>query len=123
MKILIIKKSAEFQEIGKNCAKFHAKSLLLLERKTPEKFLCDKKQGKNAIDFCRLGLTVSKKVGGAITRNLVKRRLRHAARGLFKDYAKNHHDYVIIAKSDIAKADFKQILQDLQFCLQRIGKG
>ncbi len=121
MKILTIKKSSEFQSIGKKGNKFHAKSLLLLQNPTSEIYFCDKNKGKNAIEFCRVGYTVSKRVGNAVRRNLAKRRLRQAARALFPALAKNHHDYIIIAKPEIDKVDYVQIEKDLQFCLKRIG--
>ncbi len=121
MKILTIKKSAEFQEISKKGEKFHAKSLLLLQNPTSSIYLQNKKDGKNAADFCRIGYTVSKKIGNAVARNLAKRRLREAARVLLLSLAKNHYDYVIIAKKEINEASYAQIEKDLQFCLKRIG--
>ncbi len=120
MKILTIKKSSEFQEISKKGNKFHAKTLILLKNTTPAQYFTDKTKGKNAENFCRLGLTVSKKVGNAVARNKNKRRLRHAARQLLAELAKNQFDYVIIAKKEIKDVNFETILRDLRFCLTRI---
>lgn len=120
-KILTITKSAEFKEISKASCKFYAKSLLVLQNPTPEKYHFDQEKGKNAKEFCRIGYTVSKIVGNAVTRNLAKRRLREAFRDLAETYAKDKMDYVIIAKKEIAEAEFAQIVKDLEFCLKRVG--
>lgn len=121
-KILTITRSAEFKEISTRAQKFHAKSLLLLQSPTPERYFFDQTNGKNAKEFCRVGYTVSKIVGNAVARNLAKRRLREAFRELAKTYAEDKMDYIIIAKKEIAETEFEAITKDLEFCLKRIGK-
>lgn len=121
MKILHIKKSAEFQKIGKNSDKFYSHTVLLLSKETPKIYLENSKEGKNAKDFCRVGFTVAKTVSKlAVVRNLAKRRLREAFKNLAPKYAKKHRDYVVIARSQIVQADFAKIFQDLKFCLSKI---
>lgn len=120
MKILHIKKSAEFQIIGKKGKKIHAKTILLISLPTPKIYLQDKNQGRNAADFLRFGLTVSKTVGNAVARNLAKRRLREAANQTLAELGKNHQDYVIIAKREIANASYDEILNNLRSCLKNI---
>ncbi len=48
-------------------------------------------------DISRLGVSVSKKVGGAVVRNQVKRVLKEIFRDL-EDRVANNYDYVIIAR-------------------------
>jgi len=48
----------------------------------------------------RLGVSVSRKVGGSVERNRVKRALREAFWGL-ADRLPDRHDFVIVARSDI----------------------
>ena len=51
----------------------------------------------------RLGLAVSRKVGGAVARNRLKRRLRDAFDGLAAD-ARPGYDYVLVARPGLAEA-------------------
>lgn len=54
----------------------------------------------------RLGLVVSKSSGNAVTRNRIKRRLRHAVDVL---HLQPGMDYVIIANSQVAEVSFARI--------------
>jgi len=54
----------------------------------------------------RLGLVVSKSSGNAVTRNRIKRRLRHAVDVLALQPGM---DYVIIANSQVAEVSFARI--------------
>jgi ribonuclease P protein component len=131
LKVFGIKKSREFQEISKNNIKYHAKTLLIISAPTPEFYLLNQKSPRQKItDFCRFGQTVSKKIGNAVVRNKVKRRLRAAMLDLSRDslekanqkttYLLNNQDYIIIAKKEIKDASYLDILSDLKFCLKGI---
>ena len=54
----------------------------------------------------RVGLVVSKSTGDAVTRNRIKRRLRHSLRAV---QLKPGTDYVIIGKSQVADAPQPQL--------------
>lgn len=121
LKILTIKKSAEFKNIKNDCKKYHSNSLILTESKTPSKHLFNTEIGKNVEDFCRIGSTVSKIVSkSSCKRNLIKRRIREAVKKIAPEIAKKNHDYVIIAKKQILEVDYKKIYNDLKFCFKRI---
>lgn len=55
----------------------------------------------------RVGLTVSKSIGSAVTRNRVKRRLRHTVRDVQLQPAM---DYVIIARQSIVDASYPTLM-------------
>ena len=50
----------------------------------------------------RLGISVSRKVGGAVERNAVKRALREAFWGIGDDRLPRDHDFVLVARPDSA---------------------
>ena len=52
----------------------------------------------------RLGLAVSRKVGGAVVRNRLKRRLRAAFEELAPEATRPDADYVLSARSGLAEA-------------------
>jgi ribonuclease P protein component len=52
-------------------------------------------------DDTRLGISVSRKVGGAVERNAVKRALREAFWSLDPEVP-GHHDFVLVARPDVA---------------------
>lgn len=73
-------------------------------------------------DSCRIGFTVTKKIGKAHERNRTKRRLRAAVRECFAAHALPQADYVLIGRYSTAGSDFKDLCKDLQKSVSRINK-
>ncbi|BCJ91996.1 ribonuclease P protein component [Terrihabitans soli] len=68
----------------------------------------------------RIGLTVTKKTGGAVERNRMRRRLRQAVRQIAPMAAQPGHDYVIVARQDVLGANFDTLLADLESAFRRV---
>lgn len=71
----------------------------------------------------RIGFTVTRKIGGAVVRNRLKRRLRHLARPLIADLGVAGVDYVLIGRTAGLTAAWDTLNLDLRRGLQRIGRG
>lgn len=72
---------------------------------------------------CRVGYTVTTKVGNAVVRNRIKRRFRAAVGESFPSFAKSGHDYAVIARSSALDAEFATIVQDLKAALDHVHKN
>lgn len=66
----------------------------------------------------RIGFIVSKKVGGAVTRNRVRRRLRE----LFRQTPDRPlgMDFVLIARGLAAEAEFEALGQSMRFAMSKV---
>lgn len=71
----------------------------------------------------RFGLTVTKKLGGAVVRNRIRRRLKEALRGLEPDVALPGHDYVLIARAGAFTWAFERLKQDLVRGLSHVNQA
>lgn len=70
----------------------------------------------------RLGLTVSKKVGGAVVRNRMKRRFRALARKILPAEGLEGADHVMIGRAEGVERPFDALASDLRRALKRIRK-
>ena len=61
----------------------------------------------------RIGFTCTKKLGNAVARNRIKRRLREIVRLSFGPVAQASYDYVLVGRSAAATRDFKKLQADL----------
>ncbi len=65
----------------------------------------------------RIGLSVSRRIGNAVTRNRIKRYIRQFFQELEKSIAQDK-DYVIIARKPAAEMDYHQVKKSLQHVLK-----
>lgn len=65
-------------------------------------------------DAPRIGFTVSRKVGGAVVRNRVRRRLKEAMRAVGPRAARSGHDYVMVGRRGAITLPFGDLLGDLE---------
>jgi ribonuclease P protein component len=68
----------------------------------------------------RVGFTVSRKVGNAVVRNRVRRRLREAARQVIPGQARPDLDYVLIGRQAAIARDFAALRRELVDALKRL---
>jgi ribonuclease P protein component len=71
----------------------------------------------------RFGFTVTKKIGNAVVRNRIRRRLREAVRTLDPLPARAGHDYVMIARAEALGSAFAALQAELVRALGRIEAG
>jgi ribonuclease P protein component len=68
----------------------------------------------------RVGFTVSRKVGSAVERNRVRRRLREIVRLSAADRLRSGHDYVLIGRRAALSLPFERLSEDLNKALRRL---
>ena len=65
---------------------------------------------------------MTKKIGGAVVRNRMKRRLRELARELLPDRGIAGADHVLIGRAGGIERDFAQLRADLARALERVTR-
>ena len=71
----------------------------------------------------RVGFTVSRKVGNAVERNRVRRRLREVVRLFGKTRMHGGHDYVLVGRQAALSLPFDRIAHDFDRALGRAHSG
>jgi len=103
-----IKKNKEFQEVFKNGRSFANRQFVVYVLHREEQ------------TYFRIGLSVSKKIGNAVTRNRIKRYIRQAVLEL-GDRMTSGVDYVIIARKPLSEMGFFEVKKSLEHVL-KVGK-
>ena len=67
----------------------------------------------------RFGFTVSKKVGNAVERNRVRRRLRDIVRRSTSERIVKGHDYVLIGRRAALQVPFERLMAEFDCALRR----
>jgi ribonuclease P protein component len=99
-------KRREFDLVFKEGSSLASKNLVIYAR-------------PNELDFSRLGLAVSKKIGKAVARNRIKRLLREAMRTMSGDIPL-HYDFVFVARKLSADSGMDDFMRDIKRFLSRL---
>jgi ribonuclease P protein component len=70
----------------------------------------------------RFGFTVTRKAGGGVERNRMRRRLREAVRRAAPLEARAGFDYVVVARRASLDAGFDQLVNELAQAMRQIGE-
>ncbi len=110
--VLTLKKRAEFLRL-RGGARFATPSFVLETR--------PRHAGEGAeAATARFGFTVTKKLGGAVVRNRIRRRLKAAVSLVAPGRARPEHDYVLVARLAAFDRAFPEVKKDLERALQRV---
>lgn len=110
-----LRKRAEFKAAAGG-RRFHTSrmSVQALLRRTP--------QGAAVPPGPRFGLTVTKKIGGAVERNRIRRRLRAALGALAPRWPQADIDFVLVARREALTAPFPALVEDLGRALAALAE-
>lgn len=97
-----LKKNAQFRQVAKG-TRLHTRSFSLQSARRPEA----------VAEGPRVGFTVTRKTGGAVERNRMRRRLKEALRQVPDLCAAPDHDYVLIIRRQALSTPFAELIGEL----------
>lgn len=116
MRLARLKTRRDFLRVADTRARFATPGLILQVRRHGA-------DEASALPEIRVGFTVSKKVGNAVVRNRVKRRLRAAADEIIGARSKPGRDYVLVGRRESEERAYPDLLKDIETALDRTGSA
>ena len=101
---------SEFDLVYKNGLKKHSRGFVLFRH-------------ANDLEHPRLGLSVSRKFGGAVRRNRIKRLVREAVRLNWREWGAGGSDIVVVAKKGADRYGLGDVKSELNRSFSLAGKG
>lgn len=111
-----LKRRSDFLGIARGGRKWVTPGLILQMR---HRGLRDR--GREELPPIRVGFTASRRVGNAVRRNRIRRRLKSAVGDVLAVHAKPDRDYVVIGRAATFKRPYSALLNDLETALKRVG--
>jgi ribonuclease P protein component len=118
MSLETLKKRSEFLKV--RGGRRYATPAFVLEGKLRSASSCNGALRKSESAGPRFGFTVTKKLGGAVTRNRIRRRLKAAAERAAVPLAHLGFDYVVVARSAALDRPFETLLDDFSAAVTSI---
>jgi ribonuclease P protein component len=97
-----LKKNKEFKKVYENGRSYATRNLVI--------YCLNYEKGKKN----RYGLSVSKKIGNAVVRNKLKRRLREIIREFEKEKDFKGYDVIFIARKPVVKIGYLNLRKDVK---------
>ena len=94
------------------------------QRSVTKNFILQSAKPNNTINFnnkIRLGFIVTKKIGNAVVRNRIRRRLKIVALEVVIEKGLPNRDYVFIGKRDSYNCPYNELLQNVNYALESIN--
>lgn len=92
-------------------------------RKTHKSAFLLQSLGAELPGAAQFGFTVTKRVGNAVERNRIRRRLRSAVSACLGKMSPVSGDHVLIGKRDALTIPFAELVSDLEFALKQIANN
>ena len=75
------------------------------------------KSASNDLEYSRYGFSITKRIGNAVVRNRIRRKLKEIMRAV---QVKSGYDIVLIARPEIVNADYHQLARSVTKLLDRV---
>lgn len=115
-----LKRRPEFVRVAKGGRKWVTPGLVLQARRRAVPTGPGAEDTLGQLSISRVGFTVSRRVGTAVERNRVRRRLRAAVDRMMPAHARERMDIVVIGRRVALTRSFSDLVHDLEVALKRV---
>ena len=119
LKVVSLKNQKEFELASKNQVSFTSRNIKIVSSTS----LSPTPSNDNSIF---LGFKITKKIGNAVTRNKIRRRIKAIIANIAKSdkqYLTNRQSFIIIPKKSIAQSNFQSIEEEMKLGIKFISRN